>query len=339
MRAATEKSIVNWWDSRSAAFEHVCLALNRMNAALRSELPARAKASNDERVLRQWEDQSRALALLAQGYDFAIGASRGGEADRVRHFVESLNLNDEVLFENSAFQTLVTRKETELVQDEDVIQAARRGRLRELNETEKQEARKRHRELIAKYNTFRDQRTARNRKEVGKRLGDVLYMVRCNVEHAGKYPGGPDLQKADRDKTVLGWTLPVLRAVLRLALDNPDHRFAVYGTFRLHRDPGEEDNHRLIADLGQPEIAAVAGLKLYPEYARPDPVYRWEMNADEVKMEVYESPLLTAERWARYDAFENNGFVEPVYRRAYVPVKMADRAGYAIATAYVDARA
>jgi hypothetical protein len=55
-------------------------------------------------------------------------------------------------------------------------------------------------------------------------------------------------------------------------------------------------------------------------------------------MEIYESPLLTPDRWKRYDAFENDGFDQPVYRRAYIPIQLEGGVGeHVIATVYADA--
>jgi hypothetical protein len=69
-----------------------------------------------------------------------------------------------------------------------------------------------------------------------------------------------------------------LREIINILLGNPDSRFAVYGSLRLQRDEGEEDNHGLIADLGNLPASA-EGRKEYPDYAHPYPVFRWVLGA------------------------------------------------------------
>jgi len=320
-----------WWDRDPFAFDHLVNALNLLNHIEAQSLEA------------EWEERVKALLQLAKGYGSGGTVVERGDGDSMRTIVADALVDD--FFENDSFQFIARYiSNGDVIQDEATIREIRlHGRKqgpRPLTSEELKKARRRHFDLIAAYETFRHRKSDVNRKKVGHHLGDVLWMVRCNLQKDGKYPGGPDLIKAERDKTVLAWTLPLLKDTTGHLLGNPENRFAVYGTLRKHRDPDEEDNHQLLVDLGldNPSLVRVAGLKEKPAYAAPYPVFRWVLVKDTVAMELYESPRLP-QYWARFDAFENNGLDQRVYKKIYVPITIEGRPGETvIASVFANAK-
>jgi gamma-glutamylcyclotransferase (GGCT)/AIG2-like uncharacterized protein YtfP len=108
-----------------------------------------------------------------------------------------------------------------------------------------------------------------------------------------------------------------------MVVKSSSQRLAVYGTLRRG-----EANHHLIADLGEPKIGAVRGrLRSVDGF----PVLTLADDGDEVTVEVYESPALTGERWAKLDEFEG-----PAYRRTELDVLLRD-GSHVAAMCYCDA--
>jgi len=250
-----------WWDHDDFAFSHLVKALNLLNHIETQSLKA------------EWEQRVEALLQLAKGYGSVGKRVDRLDGDNMRTIVGDANLSDG-FFENESFQFVARNiSNNDVIQDDAIVREVRlQGREqdpRPLNSSEINRARKRHGDLIAAYEHFRHRKSDANRANVGRHLGDLLWMVRCNLQKDGKYPGGPDMLKAERDMAVLTWTLPLLKDTTNELLGNPEGRFAVYGTLRKQRDKGEEDNHHLLVDLGldNPKMVRVTGRKEYPEDA------------------------------------------------------------------------
>lgn len=143
------------------------------------------------------------------------------------------------------------------------------------------------------------------------RLGDVLYVIRNNIQHGNKTPYGPDPDKAKRDNDVSRIAAPVLDDCVEALFGMPSQKLACYGTLR----PGAP-NHGVMAEIPgrwwsgdvRGARSTVAGL----------PAFRWDTARDPANVDVLESSELP-KHWAKLDEFEGAS-----YRRSLVPMELLD---------------
>lgn len=145
---------------------------------------------------------------------------------------------------------------------------------------------------------------------IGKALGklcNLLYVVRCNLQHCGKTPNGPDLDKAERDKLVCSKVLPIIDGLFDILFCKPDNRLAVYGTLM----QGKE-NHSIIGGIkGKWNKGHVSGVT---DIVNGYPMLSWIMNTKTVDVEVLDS-IQMKNNFSAIDRFEGD-----TYQRFWIPI-------------------
>jgi hypothetical protein len=183
----------------------------------------------------------------------------------------------------------------------------------------RREASKEHRKLAALHAIYAT--TGADRDQVLKRLAEFLYVIRSNIAHGEKTSYGPDLAKASRDEAVSGVALPVLRLIIFLLLDRPDHKLLAYGTLA----PGGQNESQLHGIEGAWMACVVLGrLEVRDGLAFLRPA----IGGPPISAHLFRSSTL-ASHWGNLDAYEGAR-----YRRTLV---QADVAGvWEIASAYTS---
>jgi gamma-glutamylcyclotransferase (GGCT)/AIG2-like uncharacterized protein YtfP len=184
----------------------------------------------------------------------------------------------------------------------------------------KRNATEEHRKLQNAFSELQSHQSAESVDRALKWLVELLYVIRSNIAHGEKTPYGPDLQKADRDRTVSAMALPVQRLILDLLLDRPSHRLAAYGTLQ----PGGPNSQLLDACSGKWDSCTVNGDLIEKNGL---PVLRYSPIAPDVNAKLLTSPLL-AQFWENLDSFEGKEYV-----RHLIPVHVEDNC--VVAHAYV----
>lgn len=154
-------------------------------------------------------------------------------------------------------------------------------------------------------------------------LASILYVVRCNIKHSGKFPSGPDREKVQRDRMVCQHVVPILRWLLLLLLDQPSQRLAAYGTLR----PGEE-NSAILSDCNGSWISGFVEGTL--THANDYPYLDWRIPGDQIHVQVLVSSQLP-KKWDTLDRFEGSTYV-----RSLIPVQLEDES-LIVATTYLRA--
>jgi gamma-glutamylcyclotransferase (GGCT)/AIG2-like uncharacterized protein YtfP len=313
---SNSSGLARWWDSSDLNYRDLVAGLDHLREAKRE--------SERRNPMGEYEAYVRATIRFARG--FHGGQDDQGEGSRIRRYVRAILSQDqfEPLLKSEATRALVGLRPP--IFDEKIARELRAlmGRF-DLTEAELEKARKAHRALIEAYRFYFQNPSQDARCGLSKQLGQLFWLIRCNLDHGEKTPYGLDLEKAERDRTVLERAMPVISGFLNCALDLPSHRLVVYGTLR-----SDGQYHDRIADLGNRRwVAKITGrLDDVDGHAVLVP-----LAAGDVDVEVYESNLLTPDYWDRLDTFEG----QLMYRREFIPVRLAD-GKHIIGTAYVNAR-
>lgn len=179
-----------------------------------------------------------------------------------------------------------------------------------------------HRKFCEKYSRWADD--IRNNHRATDAVGSLaraMYAIRCNLNHCGKFPNGPDTEKVNRDRAVAGIASQIFGHMLSLLLKRPNIRLASYGTLR----PNGTNNQVLSSCQGTWEPGTIRGKISYQDQL---PLFDWNVSGDEVPVDVLTSAGLI-EKWGELDKFEGDR-----YAREWVPVSLTD-GSRVVAMAYV----
>ena len=100
----------------------------------------------------------------------------------------------------------------------------------EIKEDLSKKAREVHKKLFNAFETYLSNHNDDTQERVLKRMAELLYIVRCNIDHGEKTPYGPDLMKKERDKKVCKVVIPLQELLMNLLFDNSNMKLVVYGT-------------------------------------------------------------------------------------------------------------
>ena len=160
-----------------------------------------------------------------------------------------------------------------------------------------------HKSLIDEYEKFK--RREDSTDKIISKFSKLIYVVRCNIKHHGKYPYGPIKIEADRDNAVCKLVNNILLKILNILLGYPDKKVAVYGTLKKNGV-----NHSIIEKYNiSPEMGHVKG---YIEIKENLPYFIWDLDGEKIEVEMYHS--LSEENFAELDKFES------LYVRILIPV-------------------
>jgi gamma-glutamylcyclotransferase (GGCT)/AIG2-like uncharacterized protein YtfP/uncharacterized protein YukE len=140
--------------------------------------------------------------------------------------------------------------------------------------------------------------TGARTNEVLGRLSRSLLDVRNNLSHGEKTRGGPDGERAERNRAVSTTVLPVLEDILDFILDRPSQKLVAYGTLR----PGQPNHHVLDVD-GTWLPVTLPGV-IDEEAELPAFTHAQYTSAE---AELFESPGLPG-RWQHLDKFEGSRY-------------------------------
>jgi hypothetical protein len=190
-----------------------------------------------------------------------------------------------------------------------------------LSDSDRRDATERHRKIRRSHSEWKGGGIESD--GVVKRLAELLYVIRSNIQHGEKTPYGPDHEKLRRDEQVSSLTVPVQQAIMQYLLDTPDEKLVAYGTLK----PGGANASVLGGVEGSwcPCIlrgrqSSVGGLLHFC----------WDPHGAETGAMLFSAPGL-AGRWPEIDRFEG-----PSYRRHLVTVTVAN--ALAVANCYEGAR-
>ena len=139
-----------------------------------------------------------------------------------------------------------------------------------------------------------------------KKIAKVLYIVRNNIAHSEKTPGGPDIKKAERDHQVTKVASAVLEDFLELHFESPSQNLAVYGTLV----PGMPNSSKLESLAGTWIDGTVEGcLEKEMGLSR----FAWIINGNHFPVKIVRSERLQS-LLPELDRFEG-----PLYERILVP--------------------
>ena len=179
-----------------------------------------------------------------------------------------------------------------------------------------------HQAFCEKFNQWgEDIRSTRLATNAVAGLARALYVVRCNLNHCGKFPNGPDREKVERDRAVAKLASQILAHMLSLLIKRPNTRLASYGTLR----PGGANHQALSSCEGTWIQGTMRGAISHQDQL---PLFDWNVSGDEVSVDVLTSSALV-DKWEELDSFEGN-----LYSRARVPVTIQDGSAV-VATVYV----
>jgi gamma-glutamylcyclotransferase (GGCT)/AIG2-like uncharacterized protein YtfP len=174
-----------------------------------------------------------------------------------------------------------------------------------------------HRRLARSYKSYIT--TRMNRDQLLKRVAELLYVIRSNIAHGEKTPYGPDLEKAARDAAVSALALPLLRLIILVLLDRPDHKLLSYGTLT----PGGPNASQLSGIAGTWTSCTVPGrIDMHEGLA----FLRHDIKSERIPAHLLRSPELE-NHWPHLDRFEGER-----YRRTLLQVNVAGV--WEIASAY-----
>lgn len=302
-----------WWNPTGEGYADFMLGLNHVNAITFDKLV-------------EYEYLHRAFVKFGLGMNFipdrlASQENGPGEAATMRQFISEASESHltERFYTGSAFRNLIEieppiydvykvrdmKKASPDAPDVEIIKRASTI----------------HQNLRKSTDRFDERRNVLNRKKVGKDLGALLYLIRCNISHGHKMSlGGNNAAVIKRDQKVAELGLRVLHEITRKIFGEPQYRLAVYGTLRQ-----SHSNHDQIADLGEPKTGVITGTL---ETLYDFPVLTWTHDGEDIPVEVYISNKLDENRWRALNAFEGNQ-----YRRMLVPVRFEDGT-FQVATAF-----
>jgi gamma-glutamylcyclotransferase (GGCT)/AIG2-like uncharacterized protein YtfP len=188
--------------------------------------------------------------------------------------------------------------------------------------TLRKKACEKHLELANAYNRWNKEQTLKLAERAVKKLADLLFVIRSNIQHGEKTPRGPDSEKVKRDQEVCHLARPVIQRLLSAILGNPDQRLAVYGTLRRG-----QPNHSMLAKLdGKWRNAHVRGELIDRNGLQH---FTWNVLGSKVAVEILHSADLEA-RWIDLDRFEGAS-----YRRIWI-VAAGDRDELAVTNIYTS---
>ncbi len=169
-----------------------------------------------------------------------------------------------------------------------------------------------HRTFCEKYSRWtEDIRNNRGASDAVGSLARAMYAIRCNLNHCGKFPNGPDTEKVVRDRAIAGIASQIFGHMLSLLLKRPNTRLASYGTLR----PNGPNNQVLGSCQGVRSPGTIRGKISYQDEL---PLFDWNISGEEVPVDVLMSAGLI-EKWGELDKFEGDR-----YAREWVPVSLED---------------
>lgn len=279
-----------WWDASSVQYDSFSRGLAHINSSHSTSAQA------FENLLKAVISFERGLRSTGDG-NIASDGGRG-EREALRSFVStrSLSVLTEKFFDGDPFRNLLT-----LDPIFDVFEAHKKryeAPDRKSAEIER-ECSSVHIKLGRVTDRYDQRRNVQHRQDVGRELGALLYVIRCNIAHGHKMgSGGGDPATIRRDEQVTRLGVRVLRDIIDRFLEKPQQRLAVYGTLRRN-----QPNHEVIADLGEPSLGEVRG-NLVTKNGLP--FFNWNDEGDRIEVEVYSSTKLNDGRWQRLKEFEGD---------------------------------
>lgn len=291
---------------------HMTEALFHVNYAM-DMLASHASRIDVARILFDGLNKLQTEWFMSQG-DQQLGEVKAFQT-MILHGLSSEARN--ILLESAELQSLVALNPK--IMNHDIL---RRGGYRPdvvIEAKLAREAAEVHRKLENAYRCLHET-SEEVRERVGKRIAELLYIVRSNIAHGEKTPYGPDLKKRERDERVCACVVPLQVLLFDMLLGHPSKKLISYGTLA----PGQP-NHSLISDLtGEWEECVIQGtMNRENGLSR----FSWNPRGAEQTASLFTSDAL-ARNWDRIDRFEGKG-----YRRHLIPAKT--QAGIAIGYAYV----
>ena len=183
---------VRWWEKDNVAFANLVVGLAQINR----------RADRCDPVDELYRRLAYALMQFANGYSDARDFGPMGEARKVRTYLRDCGAwaFDDDFLDGEALRRLVAFRP--MIASDDAV--------RETGASQTAGAYGRRTRRGARESTgtclgcLTDDRLRcqQHRQEIGWCLGDLLYVVRCNLDHSEKTPFGPDVTKAKRDFAV-----------------------------------------------------------------------------------------------------------------------------------------
>lgn len=289
---------MTWWQT-SELQGYLDVALAHLNEA--------ADASETESPTRMCELYFLALCTLWNG--FARHTLDPPPADTPR-FISLLRTISEdartILRKSEALKNL--EELTPEILDHSVLKSGRHRSGQVMTDSLRNEASQRHRDLRDACSASIDEEPGTRADRVLTKLAELLLVVRSNIVHGEKTPGGPDSEKAARDDEVSALVVPLQKTIIEFLFDQPGQRLVAYGTLR----PGGSNEGMLKDVAGHWQPCSVRGTV---DERHSLKCFRWQPRGVAVEAMLFTAAGL-ADAWERLDRFEGNE-----YARHLIPVE------------------
>ncbi len=169
-----------------------------------------------------------------------------------------------------------------------------------------------HRKLNSAVDSFKALPGSENGERLLRKIASVLFVVRNNIAHGEKSVRGPDVRKAERDRSVSAVIAPLIDAVIASVLGDRKSALALYGTLRTGGSNSvmfDVPEERFEGEVSG-SVAVLDGLPYFT-------LTSWR-DSSLVPIEYVSSSRL-AKLWNRLDSFEGTR-----YRRHSVLARLSD---------------
>ncbi len=170
-----------------------------------------------------------------------------------------------------------------------------------------------HRQLSNAFNRYIE-----NEKSVAfidpllKKTGQMLQVIRSNIQHGEKTPKGPDSNKVERDKNVCKITDPLLYLLFSEIFNKPEYRLIVYGTLL----PGNVNYKILEHYKGKWLDGKIKGqMEIIDNYK----YFTWDSSSNETTVKIIETTEQPIE-FKNLDKFEGK-----LYKKILIPVNINNK--------------
>ena len=173
------------------------------------------------------------------------------------------------------------------------------------------------------HKTFVESCKNRDKHFIIDKLCKLLYMIRCNLNHCGKTPRGPDLGKHERDEKICTMIFPLLEIIVDILLEYHSHKLICYGTLRTG-----QINEIILKDINESStrVNIFGTIKIENEL----PYYEFDNLRNKIPAELINNKLL----YEKFDELDN--FEGKSYKRKLVPYEWNNK--IFVSNIYVDNR-
>ena len=304
------------WISKLNTPGHISQAINNFNNAIDDLKNKRSVVEVSRYLFDAMNNVQTELAIFEQNQDWR-------EVQNFQKmFLSSFDDKDlKKLLNSSELNNLISFEPQ--IMNHDTLRRNNHRPDQEINENLSKKAREVHKKLFNAFAKFLSIHNDETQERVLKKMAELLYIVRSNINHGDKTPYGPDHKQTERNKNVCEIVVPLQILIMNLLFENSDHKLVVYGTLA----PGKV-NHEILSSIeGTWDKCKING-HIFKKNGLP--YFARDPNESQIEAHLFSSNLLP-DSWNRLDQFEGSG-----YKRVLIPVTRTQ--GICVASIFVEER-